>query len=119
MARAVPREDRRGDDGDDPPRPRAARHPPRRVLVRGRAAARGKPEAAEAWLREHGLGLRRLLEAPKGKTLEDWEPVELPLFRSTRSATTRTARSARATAAGPTSAPTSPITCRRRRAPTS
>jgi arginyl-tRNA synthetase len=25
-----------------------------------------------------------MLEAPKGKPIEDWEPVELPLFRSTR-----------------------------------
>jgi arginyl-tRNA synthetase len=43
-----------------------------------------KPEAAEAWLREHDLVFDGLLEAPKGKTPEDWEPVELPLFRSTR-----------------------------------
>ena len=43
-----------------------------------------KPEAAEAWLREHGLAYDGMLEAPKGKTPEDWEPVELPLFRSTR-----------------------------------
>ena len=44
----------------------------------------GKPAAAEAWLREHDLVYDGVLEAPKGKTLEDWEPVELPLFRSTR-----------------------------------
>ena len=44
----------------------------------------GKPAHAEAWLREHGLVYDGHLEAPKGKTLEDWEPVELPLFRSTR-----------------------------------
>jgi arginyl-tRNA synthetase len=44
----------------------------------------GKPEAAEAWMREHGLVYDGLLEAPKGKMPEDWEPVELPLFRSTR-----------------------------------
>ncbi|AKM06482.1 arginine--tRNA ligase [Pelagerythrobacter marensis] len=44
----------------------------------------GKPEAAEAWLRQHDLVYDGLLEAPKGKTLEDWEAVELPLFRSTR-----------------------------------
>ncbi|WP_338444913.1 arginine--tRNA ligase [Pelagerythrobacter marensis] len=44
----------------------------------------GKPEAAEAWLRQHDLVYDGLLEAPKGKTPEDWEPVELPLFRSTR-----------------------------------
>jgi arginyl-tRNA synthetase len=44
----------------------------------------GKPAEAEAWLREHDLVYDGVLEAPKGKTLEDWEPVELPLFRSTR-----------------------------------
>lgn len=43
-----------------------------------------KPEAAEAWLREHDLVYDGVLEAPKGETPEDWEPVELPLFRSTR-----------------------------------
>jgi arginyl-tRNA synthetase len=43
-----------------------------------------KPQAAEAWLREHDLVYDGVLEAPKGKTLEDWEAVELPLFRSTR-----------------------------------
>lgn len=46
--------------------------------------AAGKPEAAEAWLRQHDLVYDGILEAPKGKTLDDWEPVELPLFRSTR-----------------------------------
>lgn len=45
--------------------------------------AAGKPEAAEAWLREHGFVYDGFLEAPKGETPEDWEPVELPLFRST------------------------------------
>ena len=43
-----------------------------------------KPEAAEAFLRQHGLVYDGVLEAPKGKTLDDWEPVELPLFRSTK-----------------------------------
>ena len=46
--------------------------------------AAGKPEAAEAWLRAHDLVYDGVLEQPKGKTVEDWEPVELPLFRSTR-----------------------------------
>ncbi|MCB2047798.1 MAG: arginine--tRNA ligase [Novosphingobium sp.] len=46
--------------------------------------AAGKPEEAEKWLREQGLVYDGMLEAPKGKTPEDWEPVELPLFRSTR-----------------------------------
>ena len=44
----------------------------------------GKPAHAEAWLREHDLVYDGHLEAPKGKAVEDWEPVELPLFRSTR-----------------------------------
>lgn len=43
-----------------------------------------KPEAAEAWLRERDLVYDGVLEAPKGETPEDWEPVELPLFRSTK-----------------------------------
>ncbi|MFC0588450.1 arginine--tRNA ligase [Novosphingobium aquiterrae] len=46
--------------------------------------AAGKPEQAEAWLRAHDLVYDGQLEAPKGKALDDWEPVELPLFRSTR-----------------------------------
>ncbi|MEZ5742894.1 MAG: arginine--tRNA ligase [Sphingomonadaceae bacterium] len=46
--------------------------------------AAGKPEEAEKWLREQGLVYDGMLEAPKGKTPEDWEPVELPLFRSTQ-----------------------------------
>ncbi|MEW4448617.1 arginine--tRNA ligase [Qipengyuania sp. JC766] len=44
----------------------------------------GKPEKAEQWLRAHDLVYDGMLEAPKGKTPEDWEPVELPLFRSTK-----------------------------------
>ena len=46
--------------------------------------AKGKPEEAEKWLRAHDLVYDGELEAPKGKVVEDWEPVELPLFRSTR-----------------------------------
>ncbi|MCW1403717.1 arginine--tRNA ligase [Novosphingobium sp. MW5] len=46
--------------------------------------AAGKPEEAEKWLRAHDLVYDGQLEAPKGKTPEDWEPVELPLFRSTK-----------------------------------
>ncbi|MDJ0642559.1 MAG: arginine--tRNA ligase [Erythrobacter sp.] len=47
--------------------------------------AAGKPDEAEMWLREHDLVYDGVLEAPKGKAPpEDWEPVELPLFRSTR-----------------------------------
>lgn len=45
--------------------------------------AAGKPQAAEAELRARGLVYDGELEMPKGKTPDDWEPVELPLFRST------------------------------------
>ncbi|MEM7665937.1 MAG: arginine--tRNA ligase [Pseudomonadota bacterium] len=45
----------------------------------------GKPDEAEKWLREHDFVYDGVLEAPKGKAPpEDWEPVELPLFRSTK-----------------------------------
>ena len=43
-----------------------------------------KPEAAEAFLREKGLVYDGVLEAPKGEVDPDWEPVTLPLFRSTQ-----------------------------------
>ena len=46
--------------------------------------ASGKPDEAEKWLRSKGLVYEGVLEAPKGKTPEDWEPVELPLFKSTQ-----------------------------------
>jgi arginyl-tRNA synthetase len=46
--------------------------------------AAGKPEAAEAWLRAHDLVYDGVLEAPKGEVPDDWEPVELPLFRSSK-----------------------------------
>ena len=45
--------------------------------------AAGKPAAAEATLRARDLIYDGVLPAPKGETPEDWEPVELPLFRST------------------------------------
>ncbi len=47
--------------------------------------ASGKVDAAEKWLRDHDLVYDGVLEAPKGKAPpEDWEPVQLPLFRSTK-----------------------------------
>ncbi|MCF8708443.1 arginine--tRNA ligase [Rhizorhapis sp. SPR117] len=46
--------------------------------------AAGKPEAAAAELRARDLVYDGVLEAPKGEAPEDWEPVELPLFRSTQ-----------------------------------
>nr|WP_294851386.1 arginine--tRNA ligase [uncultured Sphingomonas sp.] len=45
--------------------------------------ASGKVEEAEATLRAKGLVYEGTLEAPKGETPDDWEPVELTLFRST------------------------------------
>ncbi|HEX8419855.1 MAG TPA: arginine--tRNA ligase, partial [Sphingomonas sp.] len=46
--------------------------------------AAGKPEAAEAELRARDLVYDGVLEAPKGEAADDWEPVELPLFRSSQ-----------------------------------
>ncbi len=43
-----------------------------------------KPEAAEAVLRAANLVYDGQLEAPKGEVDPDWEPVTLPLFRSTQ-----------------------------------
>src|SRR3546814_20918581 len=43
----------------------------------------GAANRVEATLRDKGLVYEGLLEAPKGETPEDWEPVELNLFRST------------------------------------
>ena len=43
-----------------------------------------KPEAAEAKLRADDLVYDGQLEAPKGEVDPDWEPVTLPLFRSTQ-----------------------------------
>jgi len=45
--------------------------------------ASGVIEAAEAELRGRDLIYDGVLPPPKGETPEDWEPVELPLFRST------------------------------------
>lgn len=44
----------------------------------------GKADAAEAELRARDLIYDGVLEKPKGKEIEDWEPVTLPLFRSMR-----------------------------------
>jgi arginyl-tRNA synthetase len=46
--------------------------------------ATGKVDEAEAWLRAQDLVYDGELEAPKGKLPDDWEAVELPLFRSTK-----------------------------------
>jgi arginyl-tRNA synthetase len=45
--------------------------------------ARGAPQAAEAALRARNLVYDGTLPPPRGDTAEDWEPVELPLFRAT------------------------------------
>jgi len=44
----------------------------------------GKAEIAEADLRSRDLVYDGVLEQPKGKVIEDWEALELPLFRSTQ-----------------------------------
>ena len=46
--------------------------------------ASGAVDRALAALDAKGLIYRGVLEAPKGKVVEDWEPIELTLFRSTR-----------------------------------
>jgi arginyl-tRNA synthetase len=46
--------------------------------------ASGAVDRALEALDEKGLVYRGVLEPPKGKVAEDWEPVELTLFRSTR-----------------------------------
>jgi arginyl-tRNA synthetase len=46
--------------------------------------AAGAPDRAEETLRAKGLVYQGVLEAPKGETPDDWEPVELTLFRSTQ-----------------------------------
>ncbi|MDB5697221.1 MAG: arginine--tRNA ligase [Alphaproteobacteria bacterium] len=45
--------------------------------------ASGAPDRVLETLREKGLVYEGVLEAPKGETSEDWEPVALTLFRST------------------------------------
>ncbi len=46
--------------------------------------AAGKPQAAEAALRERDLVYDGQMEPPKGQVDDDWQAVTLPLFRSTR-----------------------------------
>ena len=46
--------------------------------------ASGAADRVLQTLRGKGLVYEGVLEAPKGETPEDWEPVELTLFRSTR-----------------------------------
>ena len=46
--------------------------------------ASGAADRALATLHAKGLVYQGILEAPKGETPEDWEPVELTLFRSTQ-----------------------------------
>jgi len=46
--------------------------------------ASGKVDEGLQTLRAKGLVYEGLLEAPKGETPDDWEPVELTLFKSTR-----------------------------------
>ena len=95
----------------------AARHPSRRLRVRGRGAGCGQASTPPSpSCARKGLVYDGVLEAPKGETPDDWEPVELPLFRSTAvrrrsgSADPQVGRRAR-----PISAPISPTTAQKAR----
>ena len=52
-------------------------------LSEAKVLADGAPQAAEAKLRAEGLVYDGTLPPPKGELPDDWEAVELPLFRST------------------------------------
>ncbi len=73
----------------------------------------GKIEAALDRLRGLGLIYEGVLEPPKGKTPEDWEPRQQTLFRSTAHGDDVDRPSRNPTAPGPISPPTSPITMTR------
>jgi arginyl-tRNA synthetase len=104
----------RCDDGADPRGSGRARRPRwmssfREIALRHRPD-RGRDRAAG---RRPGPDLRGVLEPPKGKTPEDWEPREQTPVPIHRVATTSTGRSGNPMAAGPISPPTSPITSTR------
>lgn len=44
----------------------------------------GKVQECFDYLQEHGLIYQGVPAAPKGKKIEDWEPVELPMLRATQ-----------------------------------
>ena len=73
----------------------------------------GRVDDAYAALEGSDLIYRGVLEPPKGKRDEDWEPREQSLFAPPPSATIRTGRSGSRTAPGPTSPPILPITATR------
>ena len=86
MAAAVPRRGDRGDARPDPPRPRAcsastttSSRPRPSCSARARSSARWTCCAARAW------STKATLERPKSLDPHDeWEPVELTLFRSSQ-----------------------------------
>ena len=84
LARDGPNRDDRGHDGVDPRGSGPAGHRTRRVHVRARAGGGGRPGCDAGGAGRAGLIYRGILEPPKGKTPEDWEPREQMLFRSTR-----------------------------------
>ena len=74
----------RGDDGDDPRRSGAARRARWTSIPRKRrSTAPAGSRRRSTTLRGMGLIYEGMLEPPKGKLPEDWEPREQTLFRST------------------------------------
>ena len=69
----------------------------------------GEIERAIDRLRDKGLIYRGVLEPPKGKTPDDWEPREQTLFKSTAHGDDVDRPIMKSAAAGPISRPTSPI----------
>ena len=86
MAAARPRDGHRRHDGDDPRRPRGARHRPRRVLLRAfpdqaLTAARSRDHREPA--RPAISSMTGRLAPPKGQSIDDWEDRDQTLFRAT------------------------------------
>jgi arginyl-tRNA synthetase len=73
----------RGDDGADPGGSGGSRRRDGRVLFEKSLYGTGRIEAAIDRFKGKGLIYEGVLEPPKGKTPEDWEPRVQTLFKST------------------------------------
>ena len=103
------------DDGHDPRRSRAARHPARRVRLRSRTAGGGQARGGRSVAARSTISSTTACsKRPRARRSRTGSRSSCRCSARPGSATTRTARSGSRTAAGPISAPTSPITCRRR-----